>query len=195
MNRRGGMSMSAIDAILRSNHAIVAIPKAGPTSSGSGHKYGFSAVRGAKSARGFASSPGSRVASTAVAAMTLAWCTIPLCAIPLLPCTINCQDVALRPDGIGGVQGAGAAVDVVEDGVAVDQDGAILPHHGRRAGERVDGAQAPGIGEGRPGQVAEGDAGMGERDAGAADEGGVVLADQVERAGVDVGGGIVRKCD
>ena len=79
------------------------------------------------------------------------------------------------------------AVDVVENGVAVDQDGAVLQHRGGHAGERVGGARALGIGEGRPGKLVEGDAGMGKRDPGAADEGGVALADQVKRAGEDVG--------
>jgi hypothetical protein len=67
---------------------------------------------------------------------------------------------------------------MIEDDVAVEQHVAVVEHQGGHAGERIVGADLVGIGEGRPGTVLERQAVEHERDADAADEGRVVLADE-----------------
>ena len=85
--------------------------------------------------------------------------------------------VALGPAG-GTQRGGGVTVDVVEHGVAVDQDGAGLQDQGGDADQRVDRTQAVGVAEDGPGEVGEGDCRYRQGDGDAADERGVVLADQ-----------------
>src|SRR5215470_7842480 len=70
------------------------------------------------------------------------------------------------------------AVEIVEDDVTVDQHDAVVEHERRDAGERIVGPDLLRIGEGRPGPMLERQAVERERDADAADERGVVLADE-----------------
>ncbi len=83
--------------------------------------------------------------------------------------TARRQQGALRTDHV--VQG-------VEDGGALDQNLPVVQHQGRDAAHRIERRHLVGVGPDRPRPVLVGEAVETKGDRGAADEGGVVLADE-----------------
>jgi len=77
-----------------------------------------------------------------------------------------------------GALGRHEAVEIVEHGVAVDQHRPVVEHQGGHARERIVGADLVRIGERRPGTMLEREIVERQRDADAADERRVVLADE-----------------
>ena len=88
----------------------------------------------------------------------------------------------LMPRRLGGGEhrpiGRHQAVEIVQDAVALDQHLAVIQHQRRHAHERVVGADLVRIGEHRPRPMLEGAGLQRQRDADAAHERQVVLADQ-----------------
>src|SRR4051794_35520057 len=72
----------------------------------------------------------------------------------------------------------GELVEIIEDERALDQRLAVVEHQRRHAAQRIIGRDLVGVAEGRPRSVLEGEAVKPQRNRDAADEGGVVLADQ-----------------
>src|SRR5207253_7060276 len=91
--------------------------------------------------------------------------------------------------------GADDVVEMIQDHRALDQRLAAVQHQRRHPPQRIIGRDLVGIAEGRPRLVLEGDAIQPHGDGDAADEGGVVLADQDHVKITTLQGGRNRQCN